>query len=663
MSGYFPSNKELAEFYSEVYDKGEYSDIANICPGISSKNCDIYAILLISILQKKTTLESYIIPLLRILRDTFEVDFDSFMIDSVVYARLTHHKIYKSVKKTAIEASEKIRNAVVQEYNQNNIINIIKRDDAPAFLYLARCDRSFDYYKTIYVPDSIIYKPFLENEDYHLSLRSVCAFYGAINVYRVVKESCPYREKCEIACMIIGDNREFFNKYRDKILEYPKLKELLIYAHCYNLLTERIEVNRAELYVYSLLHLNFSILYRLDATIRPDENFTKKVADVCQVLRAEHITSQVDDSLARVFVGHCGDDDLRARYAISYVSKHWKYKPEEPDFVGKNHFNCIELKDKKTEKLISEMFDELYILFEVFGTISMRDAFYGCDLIECVEFPNDFEAKYVTDMYRLFYDCKSLKKVVFPTEFDVSNVTDMSFMFSGCEKLQEIVFPEVFDTSNVKNMSFMFSGCQSLPNIRFLSKFNTKNVTNMGSMFCRCTSVRNVKLQESFDTSNVTNMRFMFCGMKSLEDLVLSPSFSTSNVTDMESMFFQCPRLQRISFPENFDARGVRFYSDIFKGCSSLRRVAFPASISTKRIQRIVDLLPQEAIVVYDDHSARANEEDEKDEVRWDAENYKDTEKSRGREKEKGKEKDKERDKERGGEKEKKKKKKSKCMI
>ena len=159
----------------------------------------------------------------------------------------------------------------------------------------------------------------------------------------------------------------------------------------------------------------------------------------------------------------------------------------------------------------------------------------------------------------LFYLCTGLEIIDFNNNFDTRYVTDMNHMFSGSWSeeivdipmlLKEIRGLENFDTSNVISMSRMFLYCSNLTSLN-VSNFNTSNVVDMGGMFNQLDSLKTIDLS-NFDTSNVTNMYAMFAFNSKLKNLNLC-SFNTRQVSDMRSMFVRTYSLEHIYVGSNWN--------------------------------------------------------------------------------------------------------------
>lgn len=189
------------------------------------------------------------------------------------------------------------------------------------------------------------------------------------------------------------------------------------------------------------------------------------------------------------------------------------------------------------------------------GVIANSDSsylFYLCTGIEVIDFNNNYDTRYVTDMNHMFSGAwiedgdvtlsMSLKEIKGLENFDTSNVISMSRMFLFCTDLTSLNVSS-FNTSNVTDMSLMFNQLKSLKSID-LSNFDTSNVTNMARMF-RDSGFVTLNLS-NFNTSNVTNMETMFFGNINLESLDVS-NFDTSNVTNMYAMFASNSKLKNLN--------------------------------------------------------------------------------------------------------------------
>ena len=174
--------------------------------------------------------------------------------------------------------------------------------------------------------------------------------------------------------------------------------------------------------------------------------------------------------------------------------------------------------------------------------------FYNFTAIKSINFNNNFDTSYVTNMYGMFYNCTSLTSLDL-SSFNTSNVTDMYGMFNNCSSLTTLDL-STFDTRNVTSMQAMFDKCYSLTDLN-ISNFDTSNVTTMAWMFAHVPATSlNVS---GFDTSKVTDMKGMFIHCSNLTSLDLS-GFNTSQVTTMRQMFQNCESLTELDLC-SFDTR------------------------------------------------------------------------------------------------------------
>lgn len=144
-------------------------------------------------------------------------------------------------------------------------------------------------------------------------------------------------------------------------------------------------------------------------------------------------------------------------------------------------------------------------------------------------------AKTISSSYyenALFYiSSTSFRKYLLSIEFkpgiDYSEFIDASFMFYGCQYLQSIIFPDDFDTSNVAAMSGMFQAVGNQDSLNGIKKldlttFDTHNVTNVWSMFKSATYLEEVLVSRDKWKEISDSTIFSMAGCKSLtyiEDL------------------------------------------------------------------------------------------------------------------------------------------------
>ena len=220
------------------------------------------------------------------------------------------------------------------------------------------------------------------------------------------------------------------------------------------------------------------------------------------------------------------------------------------------------------------------------GVIANPDSSYLfnlCTGIEVIDFNNNYDTRYVTNMVRMFSGTWSedgsmsmaLKEIKGLENFDTSNVTNMASMFLYCTDLTSLNVSS-FNTSNVTDMSYMFNRLESLKTVD-LSNFDTSNVINMESMFRDSGFV--ILNLFNFNTSHVTNMETMFYGNTNLESLDLS-SFDTSNVTNMYAMFAFNSKLKYLNLC-SFNTYKVKNMVYIFAETYSLEHIYVGANWNT----------------------------------------------------------------------------------
>ena len=202
--------------------------------------------------------------------------------------------------------------------------------------------------------------------------------------------------------------------------------------------------------------------------------------------------------------------------------------------------------------------------------------FYLCTGLEIIDFNNNFDTRYVTDMNHMFSGAwseetgdipMSLKEIRGLENFDTSNVISMSRMFLYCSNLTSLNVSN-FNTSNVVDMGGMFNQLKSLKVID-LSNFDTSNVNNMERMF-RDSGFVSLDLS-NFNTSSVINMFTMFYGDVNLENLDIS-NFDTSNVTTMEAMFAYNYKLKKLDLC-SFNTYNVENMVYMFASTYSLENI------------------------------------------------------------------------------------------
>ena len=212
------------------------------------------------------------------------------------------------------------------------------------------------------------------------------------------------------------------------------------------------------------------------------------------------------------------------------------------------------------------------------GVIANEDSshlFYYFTNLNTINFNNNFDTRYVTNMHNIFCDDWNITNINFGQNFNTSNVTDMSGMFGRCYKLESIDLNN-FDTRNVTDMNAMFYQCYNLKKLD-LNNFDTSKVTDMGHIFRECRSITSLDLS-NWDTGNVVNMTSMFSMWNddsqsvigtSLKEIKFGNNFNTSKVADMSGMFIGCNQLTEIDL-STFDTSNVTNMHAMFSRCSGL---------------------------------------------------------------------------------------------
>jgi surface protein len=155
---------------------------------------------------------------------------------------------------------------------------------------------------------------------------------------------------------------------------------------------------------------------------------------------------------------------------------------------------------------------------------------------------------------KLFQDFTNATVIDFNGCVDLSERGSMREAFWGCEALETVNFSGVC-FENVWDMGYMFSGCHSLKTLD-TSGWKTPNSTDLEGMFMNCLSLEELDLS-GLDTSSVTRMVGLFANCDRLVRLDLS-GFDTHRVTTMEGLFEGCTRLEELDV-SSFDTyeRGV----------------------------------------------------------------------------------------------------------
>ena len=145
---------------------------------------------------------------------------------------------------------------------------------------------------------------------------------------------------------------------------------------------------------------------------------------------------------------------------------------------------------------------------------SFRGAFYGCTLLEKIDFTG-IGTSNITSMQYSFTDCSSLKSLDL-TNFDVSTLATNKNSTSG-----------LWQT---------FAGCSSLETLNITGWKITNKVTNLYGTFDKCSKLKKLDLS-NWDTTGVTDLNYTFRRMTNIEEIDLRRA-DFSNVTSTTSVFY-----------------------------------------------------------------------------------------------------------------------------
>ena len=145
---------------------------------------------------------------------------------------------------------------------------------------------------------------------------------------------------------------------------------------------------------------------------------------------------------------------------------------------------------------------------------SFRGAFYGCTLLEKIDFTG-IGTSNITSMQYSFTDCSSLKSLDL-TNFDVSMVATNKYGSGGLHQT--------------------FAGCSSLETLNITGWKITNKVTNLYGTFDKCSKLKKLDLS-NWDTSGVTTLNYAFRRMTNIEEIDLRRA-DFSNVTSTTSVFY-----------------------------------------------------------------------------------------------------------------------------
>ena len=145
---------------------------------------------------------------------------------------------------------------------------------------------------------------------------------------------------------------------------------------------------------------------------------------------------------------------------------------------------------------------------------SFRCAFYGCTLLEKIDFTG-ISTSNITDMQNTFSDCSSLTSLDL-TNFDVSMVATNKYGSGGLHQT--------------------FAGCSSLETLNITGWKITNKVTSLYGTFDKCSKLKKLDLS-NWDTSGVTTLNYAFRRMTNIEEIDLRRA-DFSNVTSTTSVFY-----------------------------------------------------------------------------------------------------------------------------
>ena len=145
---------------------------------------------------------------------------------------------------------------------------------------------------------------------------------------------------------------------------------------------------------------------------------------------------------------------------------------------------------------------------------SFRCAFYGCTLLEKIDFTG-ISTSNITDMQNTFSDCSSLTSLDL-TNFDVSMVATNKYGTGGLHQT--------------------FAGCSSLETLNITGWKITNKVTSLHGTFDKCSKLKKLDLS-NWDTSGVTTLNYAFRRMTNIEEIDLRRA-DFSNVTSTTSVFY-----------------------------------------------------------------------------------------------------------------------------
>ena len=189
-------------------------------------------------------------------------------------------------------------------------------------------------------------------------------------------------------------------------------------------------------------------------------------------------------------------------------------------------YNCTNLKGTID---LSNFKPNNYVDFEF--------AFYYCKNITEVKL-NNFK---FSSFRGAFYGCTLLEKIDF-TGIGTSNITSMQYSFTDCSSLKSLDLTN-FDVSTLatnKNTTGglwqTFAGCSSLETLNITGWKITNKVTNLYGTFDKCSKLKKLDLS-NWDTTGVTDLNYTFRRMTNIEEIDLRNA-DFSNVTSTTSVFY-----------------------------------------------------------------------------------------------------------------------------
>ena len=145
---------------------------------------------------------------------------------------------------------------------------------------------------------------------------------------------------------------------------------------------------------------------------------------------------------------------------------------------------------------------------------SFRGAFYGCTLLEKIDFTG-IGTSNITSMQDSFNNCSSLKSLDL-TNFDVSTLAT--------------------DKNSISGLHQTFGGCSNLETLNITGWKITNKVTNLYGTFDKCSKLKKLDLS-NWDTTGVTDLNYTFRRMTNIEEIDLRRA-DFSNVTSTNSVFY-----------------------------------------------------------------------------------------------------------------------------